>query len=364
MVVLFLMSCVCLLLTYYASKDELPWGLEISFIIIGFFAAIHYNYGTDYQSYLDIFEFLENHEFTWAFIKRKIYFHDPGWAVLCYAFQPLGFLPLVAFIGIVQNIIYYFFVKKYVPKEWWLIGVYIYLFSEELYILNMSMLRQGFAACLFILAFFLIEKFDIKKLPLAFVLIYIASTIHGAAFILYPCLLLVFLKKEWAPFLTIPLFIFLILLLLQPDLVNNFLGSFENLEEIEEYKKYQDRGTARGFSLGVVWRLLPFFVSCYSCFWIKDFNEKELKIILLSMFGFVMIPFSLAIPMIGRLCYFFTPFMIASVPLTYRKLPKPYNYIFLSLEILYLIYGYWNFFHSPTWIDAYYTFHSVFEVLL
>lgn len=364
MITLFLMGLVCLVLTHYASRDKFPHGLEICFAIAAFFAAIHYNYGTDYLSYQGIFDDLGKREFDWYYINRKKYFTDIGWLVLCHVFKPIGFLYLVAFVGIVQNVIYYFFVREFVPKKWWVMAVFIYLFSENLYILNMSMMRQGFAASLFVLAFFFIQKVDIKKNLIAVGLVYIAYTIHGAAIFLFPCLLLVFLKKEWAPYVTIPILLLLVILFLCPDVVNNFLLSVEDLEEIEEYRKYYERGEARGFSIGIIWRLIPFFVSGYCCLVNKNLTQNELRMIILSMLGFVMIPFSLAIPMIGRMFYFFTPFMMASIPITYRFLPTKWMISLLGLEILYILYGYWGFFHSPTWMDSYYVFHSVFSVIL
>lgn len=364
MVTLFLMGLVCLLFAYYASRDEFPHGLEFCFAIAAFFAAIHYNYGTDYLSYQRIFEEIGQYEFNWYHIAKKRFFTDIGWLLLCYAFKPLGFVYLVAFVGIVENFIYYFFVREFVPKKWWPMAVFIYLFSENLYVLNMSVLRQGFAASLFVLAFFFIQRPNIKKNLIAFGILYIAYTIHGSALILFPCLLLVFFKRSWAPYLTIPILFLLIILFLNPDIVNNFLLSVEDLEGIEEYKKYYERGEARGFSIGILWRLLPFFVAAYCCFVYKKITENELRLIVLSMLGFIMIPFSLAVPMIGRLFFFFTPFMMASIPITYRILPGKWRESLLGLEILYIIYGYWNFFHSPTWMDAYYEFHSVFELIM
>lgn len=363
MITLFLMGLACLAFAYYASRDEFPYGLEICFCIAAFFAAIHYNYGTDYLSYQEIFNDIGRREFNWYYISRKKIFTDIGWLVLCHIFKPIGFLYLVAFVGIIQNLIYYYFVREFVPQKWWAWAVFAYLFSESLYILNMSMIRQGFAASLFVLAFFFIQKPNIPKNLIAVGLVYLAYTIHGSAIILFPCLLLVFMKREWSYFLIIALLILLVVLFLNPDVVNDFLLSVENLEEIEEYRKYYDRGEARGFSLGIIWRLIPFFVSGYCCIVHKKFTSNELRIIILSMLGFVMIPFSLSVPMIGRLFFFFTPFMMASIPITYRILPKKWMISLLGLEVLYVLYGYWNFFHSPTWMDSYYVFHSVFELI-
>ncbi|MBQ9224891.1 MAG: EpsG family protein [Fibrobacter sp.] len=363
MIVMFLVGIVCLVLVHYASKDHFPYGLEWSFFILFFFAAIHYNFGNDYQSYMGIFDELNNRQFDWYYILRKKYFSDIGWAVICYLFRPVGFFPLIATIALVENVAYYLLVKKFVPKEWWVLAVFIYLFSDNLYILNMSVLRQGLAASLFVFVFFLMKKFNVVNLLLGILIIFLISTIHGTAVILYPCLLLFFVKKEWAPYLTIPLVFLLVVLFVFPDYVNNFLLSIENLEEMAEYKKYYERGEARSLSVGVIWRLLPFFVSGYYCIFSKDVNETDLKIVLLSMLGFVLIPFSLAIPMIDRLCYFFAPFMVASIPITYKTLPSKYMHPLLFLQVAYFLYGYWQMFHSPTWMESYYHFHSIFEVI-
>ncbi|MCQ2096545.1 MAG: EpsG family protein [Fibrobacter sp.] len=332
-------------------------------MIIALVAAIRYNYGNDYSSYQEIFDFISNREFTWDFVRRNVYFHDPGWTTLCFLFRPLGFFSLVAFLSVVQNIIYYLFVKLCVPKNWWVLGVFIYLFCTDLYVLNMSMMRQGFAVSLFVLAFLLIRKRNQFFFPIAFVLVFLAAQMHASAFILYPCLLVALIKKEWARYLTIPLLVVLVMFFLKPDLVNDFLLMFDDVDNIKEYKKYYEIGNSRGFSLGVAWRLLPFFVSCFCCVFVKDYREDEVKIIFLSMLGYIMIPFSLAIPMIGRLCFFFTPFMIASVPLVYEKISDPWKKILLTLFMMNTLYGYWSFFHSPTWAESYYNYRTLVEYL-
>ena len=64
MLVLIVTSIIALIITFYASRDEIPYGLEIAFLLITFVAAIHYNYGSDYKVYAAIFDEITNNETT------------------------------------------------------------------------------------------------------------------------------------------------------------------------------------------------------------------------------------------------------------------------------------------------------------
>ena len=57
---------------------------------------------------------------------------------------------MVAVLNVIQNVIYYKFIKANVERTWWPIAVFIYLFSTSFYLLNFSMMRQGLVIAIFL----------------------------------------------------------------------------------------------------------------------------------------------------------------------------------------------------------------------
>ena len=184
MIVLLFAGCLAVFLAYYASRDEIPFGLELAFFVAAFVAAIHYNYGNDYISYAYDYKSITNHDFNWSdFINKKIYRVESGWILLNFIFKPFGFPVLVAFLGCFQNFVFYLFVKRSVPKTWWAMALFIYMFSDCLWVLNMSMMRQGLAGTLFVLAW-VVYDVNKKNFVWSFFLVFLAFSLHSSALVL------------------------------------------------------------------------------------------------------------------------------------------------------------------------------------
>ncbi|OWV14371.1 EpsG family protein [Fibrobacter sp. UWB5] len=363
MLVLVVASIIALIVTFYASRDEIPFGLEFAFLLITFVAAIHYNYGNDYQSYATIFDVVTRHDFSYEGLIKHTFYKESGWALLCFIFKPVGFLWMVVFLSIVQNLIYYSFVRFYVPKEWWLLGVFIYLTSKSLYILNMSMMRQGLAIALFLLAWPFIQKKKPLGIAVATLIIFVATTIHSSALILYPFVFWGYIPMKNGRINGIILLILFVILFSSVDFLNSILIQFAEIEDLQEYfKMFENRATSK-FGLGFILLTIPFVISVVFLIFNKNATTEEKQFVTIASLGSLIIPFVQIISMLARVGYYFAPFTIVSVPITYRWLPNPLKKIFVSLFVFIMIFDYWNFFHSDIFTAAYLTFHSVFEVI-
>ena len=363
MVVLLVTSCVALFLVYFASRDEIPYGLELAFFLIAFIAAIHYEYGSDYPEYARMFVSISNLEFDWAsLVDRKIY-REPGWALLNYFFRPFGFLSLVFFLGFFQNFVYYLFIKRIVPKEWWVMGGFIYLFSDSLWVLNMSMMRQGLAVTLFVLAW-LVYDFDKRKIWISILLVFVATTVHFSAIFLYPCLMFFFVKKNMTRFIAVGIGICFILFFAKPELCNQFFALFVDAENVNRYlMNYRNLTKDVHYGIGFIFMLIPFVTMIYSLVKNENLKERELQCVVLATVAYLIFPFRNVIPMADRLGYYFSAFSISAVPIVYKSFSKWYRFFLVSMFVILYIVSYFRFFYSSVWNSSYMQFHSIFEVI-
>lgn len=103
------------------------------------------------MSYYDIYKHVTAYQFDLSGIAAGDYFIEPGWVLLCWLFKHIGgFFKMVAVLNLIQNMLVYRTIKNYVEKKWWPLTVFIYLFSTSFYLLNFSMMRQGFVVCVFL----------------------------------------------------------------------------------------------------------------------------------------------------------------------------------------------------------------------
>lgn len=364
MIVLVIVSFFALFFTFYASRDEIPYGLEIAFLLLTFVAAIHYNYGNDYNNYLLTFEKITQYDFSISGLLNQTFYKESGWALLCFLFKPVGFLWMVVFLSIIENLAYYIFVRFYVPKNWWILGIFIYVSSKYLYILNMSMLRQGLTVALFVLIWPLIKSKNVLKIVVSLFIVWIASTIHSSAWILLPFVLFGFIPMNNGRVIGVILFVLFFVLFFNIELLNQTMMQFSDIEELERYfEKYQNNEAHTKFGIGFILLTIPFFVSLFFLLFNKSATIEEKQIITIASVGSLIIPFIQIFSIVGRMGYYFAPFTIASIPITYRWIACPWKYFFVFLFVFISCYDYWLFFHSDIFAKCYLTFHSIFEVI-
>ena len=361
MIFIIVISILSLLLVYLASKGVLKNGLELAFSIIILVSCIRYDYGNDYMAYFERFKSVVNYDYSISEILfGKDFDKEKGWYILCKLFSPFGFFTLVAFISIVQNVIYYNFIKKEVAKKHWYLAMFIYLFNNSFFLVQLSMMRQALAISLFVFAWTYIKK---KKLIPSLVLIYLATTIHQSAMILYPFILWAFIPKMCKyKYLAYIYIIIFLLLMTNSELLNDIFVGVMSIDDFEGYMVYEGGNKITKYGLGFVLNLLPLIISLY---YLKNGHEENKKLIVsLSCIGALIIPFGEIIQLLGRVAYYFNIFSIVVVPITYFSINHKYiRNLLLFIFVFMNLYNYVLFFSSPIWINKYSTFHTIFEVL-
>lgn len=355
-------SLLALLFTYLESINKVKGGMKWGFVIVAILGMIHYDYGSDYMSYYSFYKQVTSYSFDLNGILSKEYFKEPGWVLLCWFFKPLGgFFMMVAILNLVQNLLVYGVIKNYVEKKWWPLSVFIYLFSTSLYLMNFSMMRQGFVICVFLGLWPLIKE---KKWFLAAPILWLCSFVHTSALILIPFafagLIPIGKGKIWGSIYIIGY----LALWFNGSLLNDIFMSFMSIEEFEEYANtYSTDNNTMKLGLGFVMNIIPFILGMLYL-WDADGGHSfaEKLVVSIALISFVITPFASIIPLTGRLGMYFGVYQIIAMPLIYKNLKrKEIQKALLFLFVFMRAYDYLIFFKSPVWIDKFTTFKTIFS---
>ncbi len=359
---------ISVLFAFLGGKGLIKKGLEWAFILLGIVAAIHYNYGSDYMEYYANYEMLTAHNFSMAILTSDQFRNEIGWKFLSFVFKPIGgFFSLVAFISIVENYIYYDFVKKYVKKKWWGFAVFIYTFYSNLYLLNMSMLRQGLAIAVFIWAVnFALER----KIIVSLLVSIVASFFHASAIILLPFIFIVYFDKYVVNNKLLPFFliIFIAVLLTSSDLIQLLFLKAEQIEGFESYMDFYGGESADlNFGIAFIIRFEIFILFIIYLFHRNKIYSVGKSLVFLACIEMMIFPFSGVIRLSARLGYYFAAFLIPAFPIVMEWIPKKYKIVSLASEfllIVLLVYGNWTFFNNPDFGFSYMNYDTIFSPLL
>lgn len=361
-------SLIALLLSYLEDKGRVKNGLKTAFVIITTIAAIHYNYGNDYKDYNDLFDELAIFGHNWSYLINNDLHTNIGWSLINVLFRPFGFYFMVAVIAVFQNYVIYRFIQKYVNRGNYTLALFIYLFNPNFYLLSFSMMRQSLAITIVLCA---IVRWLSHKFIQSIILVLLAISIHTSAGIILPFLLITLIPINNGKIWAIIIFLSTCVMFLFRDFANYFYLLTVDSEELSKTMDYYSREESTGsLGLGFIVNIFPYIVSLW---YIavkgsnnsKAFIEKNYVTILAS-FGLLIIPFSQIVQMLSRIGYYFNILTISSIPFTYSAIcNKGMRYVITFLFIILTVYGYWNFFMSPSssYSIYYKTFHSVFELL-
>ena len=353
-------SFLAIFLTYLESKKILGGGMKVGFIFLAFLGCIHYDYGNDYMAYLNMYKDITKYPFDLEAILSGDTFKEPGWVILCYVFKNLGgFFMMVAVLNIVQNILIYKNIKRYVEKKWWPMSVFIYTCFTSLYLMSFSMMRQFLVMVIFFAIWPLIEK---KKVVLVAFVLLLCSTIHTSALVLLPFAFLgyipIYRSKWWA----LAFICFYLAIWFGGTLINDVFSAFMAVEQFSDYADYYgDLNQKVTFGAGFLINQIPFIIAL---FYLLNDSEKKSQsdkaLVCLSMISFVIVPFASIIPLVGRIGMYFTTYQIIAIPMVYADLNKALiRYVTMFIFIFMTLYDYIIFFNSPIFFEKYATFKTI-----
>lgn len=357
-------SIIALFLSYLDSRGRLNNGMFIGFIMVTFLAMIHYDYGNDYMNYYAFYKSVSNSYTSIHDVINYCTYRDVGWSVLNYCFQFLGgFYSLVAIISLFEGIVFYKTIKGNLPRHLWWFGVFLYLFSTSFYLLNFSMLRQGFVISVFVSLFPLIAR---RKWWIVLPILYLASLVHGSAVVLLP-----FAFWGYIPFKNgkVVAFVFLIvlaLLYLSTELLTMIQRlAFESTDIFENYGEvYGESDSSIKIGIGFVLYLIPILISVIYIFHHTIDDDIKMFVVFYFISAFFT-PLSQRINLIGRVGYYFAVARIIAIPLAYNAINnRILRAGLISILALVFLYDYYLFFNSEVFGPFYSEFHTIFSTNL
>ena len=369
MSVVITISIIAFLLTLLQSLGVLPKGLMLGFVLTTFLLIIHFDYGNDYSTYYEWFLELIDSDYSFTeLIEPNADIKDPGWFVLYWIFALIfgsgGFFVMVAIISIIEGIVYYKVICKYVPEKWYWLAMFIYLFQICLYPLTFSMMRQALVMALILLVYD--NTRERKNIIQSIVLLIICFFVHKSSLFFIPFLFINYLPlNKYGKNIAITLVVFLLAFLFLNRITHSVLDYIMMIPFFVTYGSiYGDANVTITFGFGYILRLVMFGVLLYY-FISKDTENEYRDFVLLAALSIIILPFETIIPLIARINYYFQVFYIIAIPAAYRNIKnRILREGLLGLYILLEVYCYYLFF-SPTSVfyEGYRNFHSIFSVI-
>jgi len=389
----FVIGSIAVILTYLTRDRQNGLGLKLAFVVIFAFLALRYDYGNDYMAYLEGFGDIT--VWDWDQIAITTEHWEPGWMFLHILFRPFGFFAMVAFTSLATCIIFYRFIRNFVPAQLQWFAVFLYVFDPDLMLIPASAMRQNVGILLFMIAIeFLYKK---KKLIFVYLLLTIvAATFHKTAYVLPLLFVLAFVNIRINKVIGGILVLVFIAMFLAGG---QFLGYINMIVDsyLPKYAGYLLGSGARLTSgIGVAFAL--FQLLCILYFASLEFaphakeslefqeqqgddflptehdlptedryaaflNLKARRLLFkIAIITFIFIPLALQLAMIGRINMYFTPMLMAVFSIILFSTRSVIFYVmFLSAMIGFTLFKFVMFFLSPVWAEKFGTYQTIFS---
>lgn len=340
-------------LSAFLEDKGLKGGLFFAFTSIFFFSALRYNYGNDYQSYIEGFS--EISSFDWSTLFEQEIHFEPGWIVLNKLFEPFGFFGLIFFLSLLNSVVIYKFIKKNVPRNYYWLAVFILLFSPDFFLIQLSVMRQNLAILVFIFS----TRFILQRKFIYFLLcVALAFSFHISAIIILPAYFLGIFNFKIRKIIIVVavisyiVFIFMANAILKP-IIDSLVESF-----LEGYSVYDKKGDVSS-GLGLVFNISLFTLILFMYNYAK---KEETLVHKLSICSFLILPFALQIELITRLGYYYEIFHVfLFTSISYHLRNQIMRYSITGIYCIFVLYQFFAFHQSPIWKDYYTNYQTIFS---
>jgi transmembrane protein EpsG len=351
-----ILNIIAVFIAFLARFKHFERMLEFAFVFIFFFTALRFDFGTDYHSYLDYFDQINQYT-NINLINFNLFPVEPGWVILNFIFKPVGFFGFIFILSAFLCYTYYSLIKKYVnPKFYWL-AVLIYVFTFDIMLLQFSAMRQALAVALFITS---IKYLDEKKNPVKYVLLNLfAGLFHTSAFILIPIVVFSLEKFKKSNISGLLIFTLFFMLLFWGVHILSQLKEFSSFIFGQRYLSRFDINPNSSTTLtGIIfWSSIMLSVLYYSRY--QPQNMKYL-FFLCSINYLVYVLYPLVF-LSSRIGYYFVPFTIIVYPsIIQNEKNKLLKYGILSLYLTLIFYNFNKSFQLDWVIEGYSTYQTIF----
>lgn len=354
-----IVSSIAACLLTYAQRFKFKKAMFFAFFLIGIISCIRCDYGSDYPSYYKIFHNIVTYPFDLDNLFDQT--EPPGWILLCYLFEPIGFFGFIAALSVFQIIVYYKLIKNYVPLKMRWIAVVIYLFNPTIWLLQLSMMSQGLAISLFLLAFPYIEQ---KRWKTALIILLIASYVHMSALILLPFTFIGLLKVQYQKIIAFILIIAAFAMFFSSSVLYSVFGSVLQLAQFQYYEEYYGAQNDENvsFGLGFLMQIIP-FVAAIVLMIKNKFNHTFFIATIIYFMALVILPITKIIPLTVRVTYYFEVFSIITMPYIISTLKnKSVKLLVVFVFFVMMVVNYRDFFSvGSVYRDSYIKYTTIFD---
>lgn len=333
------------------NRRYLYW---LSFLVLFVFAALRYDFGNDYMSYYNNYVAIQHG--NWS-----VYGNQYLFTLINYISPSFDFLVVSTSLLFLWTV--YWLMKSTLPAEQIWLGLFIFLFSPYIFLVNLSAMRQCLAMLLFIVAIKYAVQGGVKNFIKYAVMIILATLIHKSAILLLPIYFLANNKPIKAVHIGLVFGITALLLLsekLFPTLLSRFLAAFAD----KNYNSY----FASGSKNSIRSILLSFIPLLYLLFNAHRVPQERLVYTKLSVISYLLSILAFQSTVLIRLRMYFEIFSSVAIPVTFFSTreqlaaqAKEYSdvgskifyfvnrYIFPILIFLILLLKYYSFFQETVW---------------
>lgn len=327
-------------------------GLKVSFIIIFAFLSIRFDFGNDYQAYLDGYVDINNLTFV-DYFNSDLHF-EPGWVFLCRIFKPFGFFCMVAVLAAFNCIVYFRFISKHVPKSYYWLAVFFYTFNPGMMLIHASAMRQSVAIAFLLIAYDALIK---KRVVPYFLLVGLGATFHSSSLLLAPLGVLAFFEFQFSKNSVFVVFAIFFSIFFAGEWLGSLLTVFidANFSRYSVYEGGLKLGSGLGLAVDIVFFILVLHASIGQ-------NRQQTMLYLMAILNYIFIPMVLVILHFSRIVMYFQPMLFAAYCLVVRNVRS--TIIRSGLIVLFVSYtfnAYFVFFQSDIFGPHFSVYKTVFS---
>jgi hypothetical protein len=295
----------------------------IIFVVIG----LRYNVGSDYYSYISIYNDIAN---LGILSSRLTFRTEPLYALLNYIIYILFDNHLFVFLstGLIIVSLYFISVQRYLKKTHYPVALFVFL--TGFYFGFFTYIRLSIAAMIIMYGYkFLLDKKVFKWI----MIVLIATGFHYTAIVMLP--IYFFVKKRFNK--TIFNYIFIsgifMIILLFPTLINLLLYNTKYFS----YFEGESFGNITGGINQIILHLPVFLFIMYSSKRILRYHENLSEIYKVFVYGSFIMPLVLYLGILDRMLIYFFLSQVILVPIALSSSPKRERLLIIFSIVLYYV---------------------------
>lgn len=356
MIEFYIVGLICVIIA--SLYKHFKFALEFAFLILTIFLSIRYQFGSDYPEYLRHFEIANSGSLSDALDTEK--YVEDGWVILCRLLNPIGFFGMVIVLTVFEHFVLYKFIKKHVPRKWYWLAVFSYIFSTTLCLTGASMMRQFLAMCICLIAFDLaLEK---KNVIWALLLGFLATTFHTSAYLCLPFCFIGYVKdiKFSKEQMALTIFVLLILFFAAGAL-REYLQYFVENSVFSAYEsRFVEEETQTQIGVSTFVNYIVFFLILFMQ---KTQDYANRKLVIIFLWYIIIQSFSVVSPLINRMGFYFYILFPVCFSNAVNKIKKEdFSIIILAIFVVVRLYNCYSFITSPGWGRTFLVYRTIFSV--